>query len=83
MMGGPRSRCAPALRLSLLAWLPLVAALAVAAGLARTAIAVLLVGRGGSLTAPVQESVAAPVVARIRRVRRPRAPDADLPSRAR
>jgi hypothetical protein len=82
MTKGPRTRRAPLLQLSLLAWLPLVAALAVAAGQARAAVSVLLVGCGGWLTAPVQECVAAPVVTRVRHVRRPRAPDAPLSSRA-
>jgi hypothetical protein len=82
MTKGSRAGRAPLLRLSLLAWLPLVAALAAAAGQARAAVGVVPAGRGGWSTAPAPECVAAPVAARVRYVRRPRAPDAPLPSRA-
>jgi hypothetical protein len=60
--------------LSLLAWLPLVAALALAAGSARTAVAVLLMGLGGYVASPLAELTIAPIAVRVRRVRRARAP---------
>ena len=62
--------------ISLLAWLPLVAALALAAGSAQTAVLVLLMGLGGYVASPLAELTAAPVAARVRRVWRARAPDA-------
>jgi hypothetical protein len=62
--------------ISLLAWLPLAAALALAAGSARMAAFVLLLGLGGHVVSPVAELRVAPVAARVRRVRRARAPDA-------
>jgi hypothetical protein len=74
----PRTHLARAsrLRLSPLAWLPLVAALAVAAGLARAVAAASLSGSGGSFVMPAEDVVAAPVATRVRHVRQPRAPDA-------
>ena len=62
--------------LSLLAWLPLVAALALVTGSARAAVIVLFLGLGGFVASPLAELTAVPVVARVRRVRRARAPDA-------
>jgi hypothetical protein len=61
---------------SLLAWLPLVAALSLVARSARTAVAVLLLGLGGYVASPLAEVAHATVPARVRRVRRVRAPDA-------
>jgi hypothetical protein len=62
--------------ISLLAWLPLVAALALAAGSVQTAVLALLLGLGGYVVSPLAELTLAPVAARVRRVRRARAPDA-------
>jgi hypothetical protein len=62
--------------LTLLAWLPLVAALALAAGPARTAVSVVLLGLGGYVASPLAELITPPVAARVRRARRARAPDA-------
>ena len=62
--------------IALLAWLPLAAALALASGPARMSVAVLLLGLGGLLVSPLAELMVAPVSARVRRVRRARAPDA-------
>jgi hypothetical protein len=70
------------LRLSLLAWLPLVTALAVAAGFARAVVAAALAGSGGSFIVPTEAAVAAPVSTRVRHVRQPRAPDAPESGRA-
>ncbi len=62
--------------ISLVAWLPLVAALALAAGSVRTAVAALLLGLGGYVASPLAELITTPVATRVRRVRRARAPDA-------
>jgi hypothetical protein len=62
--------------IALAAWMPLVAALAFAAGSARTAAAVLLLGLGGYVASPLAVLITVPVAARARSVRRARAPDA-------
>ena len=62
-------------RFTRLAWLPLLAALILAAGFARAAVVVLLLGLGGYLLSPAAELVVAPVASRVRHVRQARAPD--------
>ena len=51
--------------IALLAWLPLVAALALAAGSVRAAVFALLLGLGGYVASPLAELTAAPVGARV------------------
>ena len=70
-------------RLSLLAWLPLVAALAVASALARGTASPAPAGSRGLFVMPVEDVGAAPVAALVRHVRQPRAPDAPELGRAR
>jgi hypothetical protein len=71
------------IRFAMLAWLPLLVALALAAGFARAAVFVLLLGLGGYLVSPVAELVVAPLVSRARHVRQARAPDASERRRGR
>lgn len=59
----------------MLAWLPLVAALALAAGSAGAALLLLAFGLGGRLVSPVAEVATTPLTSRVRHVLEARAPD--------
>lgn len=73
----------PVAMLSLLTWLPLVAALAVAAAFSRAIHTAALQCPGGPFALPAEGAVVPPFAARVRHVRQPRAPDTPESRRAR